>query len=142
MVEHRLVSCLDCLWSNKPSSNLLLYLIISWIITCLTFMLTFLIQFFHVMCQGNKQGWSTWLTSIFNIWHFLEGKKNYTWCSEIGDQWRKGRQVLKTDLVGVQELLVIVRHFDSFLCLQVECKLVLELLFSVMLITLIQVNLL
>ena len=45
------------------------------------------------------------------------------------DQGRKGRQVLKTYLVGVQKLLVIVRHFDSFLCLQVECKLVLELFF-------------
>ena len=45
------------------------------------------------------------------------------------DQGRKGRQVLKTNLVGVQELLVIVRHFDSFLCLQVEGKLVLKLFF-------------
>ena len=30
------------------------------------------------------------------------------------DQGRKGRQVLKTDLVGVQELLVIVRHLTAY----------------------------
>ena len=66
-----------------------------------------------------------------HLWHltFLARKKELLMVQRDSDQGRKGRQVLKTNLVGVQELLVIVRHFDSFLCLQVEGKLVLKLFF-------------
>ena len=51
-----------------------------------------------------------------HLWHltFLARKKELHMVQQDSDQGRKGRQVLKTDLVGVQKLLVIIRHFDTF----------------------------
>ena len=73
------------------------------------------------------------MASDKHLWHltFLARKKELHMVQQNSDQGRKGRQVLKTDLLGVQKLLVIIRHFDTFLCLQVECKLVLELYFFI-----------